>query len=64
MDLLFPVFVAVEVYKYLDWLSVAVVCRVTATVRRAYQPPALDFVKKLVRQSTDEATSIAEEGRV
>ena len=42
---------AAEVYKFLDWQSVSVVCRATATLRRAYQPLALQFVKMLVRQA-------------
>ncbi len=52
MERVFPVILAAEVYQFLEWAHVLCVCRVSASVRRAYEAPALQLVKVWVRQAS------------
>ena len=58
MDLLFPLAVACEVFKFLDYETLVVVTRATQSVRRSYEPPALLFVKNLVRVAAGRVGSL------
>lgn len=49
MDRLFPLVVAMEVYRFLDYESLALLVHASRSVQRAYEPVALLLVKGLVR---------------
>ena len=49
MDIFFPLVVAAEVFKYVDYQSLVVLIRATRTVRQTHEPLALEYVKRLVR---------------
>ena len=48
MVILFPLVVASEVFKYVDYQSLVVLTRATRTVRQTYEPLALEYVKRLL----------------
>lgn len=49
MERLFPVVVAMEVYRFLDYESLAVLVHASQSVQQAYEPVALLLVEGLVR---------------
>lgn len=58
MDFLLPLAMASEVFQFLDYQTLAVVTRATHTVRRTYEPLALELVKHLVRVAAGRAGAL------
>ena len=58
MDFLLPLAVASEVFQFLDYQTLVVVTRAMHTVRRTYEPLALELVKHLVRVAAGRAGAL------